>query len=260
MAGTIDDAATRAWPETGSTLAVITGASRGIGAGVAAAARAGGATVAACSRTKTGEANDLCADLSNPEAWPAVAIWLDQLLDAHQPARMVFVHNAATLTPIGFAGEVDPEAYRTNVLLNSAAPQVLGDAAIRAAHRTLTPTVLVQLSSGAGKKPYPGWASYCASKAAVDLWVRCVGIEQEARGGLVRTCSVAPGVVATEMQAEIRASTAEAFPMLERFHGLHAGGELDDPDRVGGRIWRGAVTATPAWRNGDVLGLDEFEA
>ncbi len=231
-------------------LAVITGASRGIGAGIAAAAAADGATVAACNRSSSDAEHQLTADLSEPAVWPQFAEWLDGLVDTLAPSSLTVVHNAATLTPIGFAGEVDPSGYATNVLLNSAAPQVIGDAVIRTAHRANLPTVLVQLSSGAGKKPYPGWTSYCASKAAVDMWVRAVAAEQESRDDLVRALAISPGVVATEMQAEIRASDAMGFPNVERFRDLHDEGHLADPAEVGAEIW--TVSQSTSWANGTV--------
>ncbi len=236
-----------------STLAVITGASRGIGAAIASAAEASGAVVATCNRSSSTAAHQLTADLAEPSTWPAFAAWYDALVEEIAPDRSVFVHNAATLTPIGFAGEVDADGYQANVLLNSAAPQVLGGAVIAAATRTKTPTVVVQLSSGAGKTPYPGWTSYCASKAAVDMWVRSVGIEQARRGDLVRAVAVSPGVVATEMQAEIRASADAAFPQVERFRSMHDEGALADPIEVGSSIWDLAVADD--WQNGAVLDL-----
>lgn len=236
------------------TLAVITGASRGIGAGIAAAAAADGAVVATCNRSASDAEHQLTADLSDPASWAQFADWLDGLVDTIEPDALTVVHNAATLTPIGFAGEVDAAAYTTNVLLNSAAPQVLGDAVIRTARRTGTPTVLVQLSSGAGKNPYPGWTSYCASKAAVDMWVRTVGIEQDE--AVVRALAISPGVVATEMQAEIRDSDASAFPNVERFRDMHAEGALGDPAEVGAELWK--VSQSDSWTSGTVGDLNQM--
>ena len=239
-------------------MAVVTGASRGIGAGIAAAATADGAVVAVCNRSASDFDRQLTVDLAQPESWPEFAAWFDKLVDDIDPARIVAVHNAATLTPIGFAGEVDAAGYAGNVLLNSAAPQVVGDAIIRTAARTATPTVLIQLSSGAGKSPYPGWTSYCASKAAVDMWVRSVGLEQADRGDLVRALSISPGVVATAMQAEIRDSDSNAFPNVERFQGLHDDGHLADPAEVGATIWR--IARAETWANGTVGDLSLAEA
>ena len=232
------------------TLAIITGASRGIGAGIADAAVESGASVAVCNRSPTDHALHLTADLSDPTTWDHFAQWYDTLVADQAPGRVVFVHNAASLTPIGPVGEVDPAGYRRHVLLNSAAPQILGDAAIRTARRRSTPTVVLQLSSGAATTPYPGWSGYCASKAAVEMWVRSVAAETGA-GDLVRLAAVRPGIVATDMQAEIRSSNESAFPAVERFRSLHAEGALADPGEVGARIW--SLGADPTWDNGSIL-------
>lgn len=247
-----------------TTLAVITGTSRGIGAGIAAAAANAGAAVAVCNRTATGHDTELVADLSQPSAWAEVASWYDDLVAAQAPDRVLFIHNSATLTPIGFAGDVDAAAYERLVLLDSAAPQVLGDAVIRTAHRHTTPTVVMQLSSGAASNPFPGWSGYCAAKAAVEMWVRSVAAERGGtddgdsdgeRDGLVRVAAIRPGVVDTGMQAEIRSSDASDFPGVERFHQLHETGALRHPDEVGAMVWEASVAES--WANGAILDVNE---
>jgi benzil reductase ((S)-benzoin forming) len=240
-----------------TTLAVITGASRGIGAGIAAAASRAGAIVAACNRTPTEIQRQLTVDLADPAAWPVFADWYDQLVDLHGPDQVVFVHNSATLTPIGFAGKVDPGAYRSHVLLNSAAPQVLGDAVLRTARLRARPTVIVQLSSGAAESPYPGWTGYCASKAAVEMWVKTVATEIAPGDDLVRVMAIRPGIVATAMQAEIRASESAAFPNVERFREFNDKGALADPALVGARIWSAALATN--WENGAILDVRELD-
>lgn len=239
-----------------TTLAVITGASRGIGAGIAVAAGRSGATVAAVNRTPTEIERQLTVDLADPAAWPVFAHWYEQLVELASPDRVVFVHNSATLTPIGPAGSVDPDAYRSHVLLNSAAPQVLGDAVIRTARRLGRPTVILQLSSGAAEGPYPGWSGYCSAKAAVEMWVKTVATEIAEGDDLVRVAAVRPGIVATEMQAEIRSSTSAAFPNVERFRDLYAGGHLADPGQVGAHIW--SLATADDWANGAVLDVRQL--
>ena len=237
-----------------TTLAVITGTSRGIGAGIADAARASGATLAVCNRTPTGVDHELVVDLSDPASWATFASWYDDLVAATGPDDVVVIHNSATLTPIGAAGDVDPEAYRRLVLLDSAAPQIIGDAVIRTARQRNRPTVLLQLSSGAASTPFPGWSGYCAAKAAVEMWVTTVATE--AAGGPVRVAAIRPGVVATGMQAEIRSSETDAFPNVERFRDLHASGALADPATVGATIW--AASRSTDWDNGAVLDVNEM--
>jgi benzil reductase ((S)-benzoin forming) len=239
----------------GETLTVVTGASSGIGRAVAEAALAAGHEVATCSR-RPGPGRHLPADLADPAQWPVVADWLAALVVERAWDRVVLVHSAATLEPIGFAGEVDPAAYAANVVLNSAAPQVLGDAFVRAMGATSARGILVLISSGAGRQAYPGWTSYCASKAATDHWARAAGMEQDQRGGRIRVLSVAPGVVETDMQARIRASDERDFPNVERFIGMHDQGQLADPDEVGRLLL--ALADRDDLANGAVLDLREL--
>ncbi len=132
---------------------------------------------------------------------------------------------------------MDAAAYRTNVLLNSAAPQVLGDAFLRAAGRTAARCDLAMIGSGAAVNPYAGWSSYGAAKAAAAQWVRTAGLEQEQRGSGNRVVWIAPGVVATDMQAEIRSMDVDRFPKVARFRDLLEDGSLSTPDEAADAIW-----------------------
>jgi benzil reductase ((S)-benzoin forming) len=73
---------------------------------------------------------------------------------------------------------------------------------------------IVHISSGAGRTAYPGWSIYCATKAALDHHARTVVLDANRA---LRICSVAPGVIDTGMQAEIRGSGEEKFPLREKF-------------------------------------------
>jgi NAD(P)-dependent dehydrogenase (short-subunit alcohol dehydrogenase family) len=149
----------------------------------------------------------------------------------------VFVHNAGTVTPLGPAGTVDSAAYTRNVLLNSCAAQVLGQAFLRAVEPLRCQRHLVMVTSGAAQHPYEGESSYCAGKAAIDQWVRAVGLEQQRRIFGCRVVAVAPGAVDTAMQNQIRASTDEAFPQAHTFRELMRHGALAAPTQVAQTIW-----------------------
>jgi NAD(P)-dependent dehydrogenase (short-subunit alcohol dehydrogenase family) len=97
--------------------------------------------------------------------------------------------------------------------------------------------VLLNIGSGAAHNVYVGWSAYCAGKAAADHWVRTAGAEQQRRGGRCRILSVAPGIVATAMQEQIRATDERDFPQVERFRAFHADGDLRDPDDVARELW-----------------------
>lgn len=222
------------------TVIWITGASSGLGAALAATVPYDGAHVVDISRSGGAPGTEhLPADLADPAAWGAVEAHLLARLTSFTGQRAIFVHNAGTLEPIGFAGEVDSVPYRANVLLNSAAGQVLGHAfckAIRESGFTGEAT-LVMVSSGAASTPYPGWSSYSAGKAALDQWVRTVGEEQHHRNGGIRVLSVAPGVVATAMQEHIRGADETDFPNVDRFHEMHDTGQLRTPAEAAESFW-----------------------
>jgi benzil reductase ((S)-benzoin forming) len=218
------------------TLIWISGASGGIGQALARTVPWGPARVIGIGRTPLGGIEHVAADLSDPAAWPVVGESFRRELDGFDGERVVFVHAAATLDPMGFVGEVDADTYARNVLLNSASPQVLGHMFVAAARDVPAKRNLVILTSGAARTVYPGWSSYGAAKAAVDQWVRNVGAEQSSRGG-VQVMAIAPGTVDTAMQSVLRRTSADDFPSRQKFVDLHADGKLSDPDAVARDIW-----------------------
>lgn len=216
------------------TLVWISGASAGIGAALAATVPFPGARVVDLSRRGgTPGTEHFRVDLSEPADWTRVAEHFAAELAGFRGDRVVFVHNAGTVVPIGPAAEGDGPAYARAVLLNSAAPQALGQAFLQASAGLRAERHLVMLSSGAARKPYPGWSAYNAGKAAVEQWVRTVGAE----AGGCRVIAVAPGVVDTAMQADIRAVDEHAFPAVERFRQLRATGGLTSPEEAARGIW-----------------------
>ena len=221
-----------------SDLVVITGASSGLGL---ALARTVPFPAQVFDISRSGPPDDtiahIAADLSDPTVWEKVGADIAGLVSDHDPERAVFIHAAGTLSPIGFAGEVDTGVYAGNVILNSASGQVLGHLFLEAVHGRAGTFDLVMISSGAASSVYAGWTSYGAGKAALDQWVRNAGAEQNERGG-VRVSAIAPGVMATAMQEEIRITDESDFPKVDRFQALHDDGVLVEPDDAAQRIWQ----------------------
>jgi len=217
----------------------ITGASSGIGAALAETMPFGDARVIDISRSGGASGVEhLCADLMDPSSWEAVGEHLRAELSMFAGSRVVFVHCAGTLEPIGFAGEVDFLAYRRNVLLNSAAPQALGHAFLAASAGRECARHLVLISSEAARTPYEGWSSYCAGKAAVEQWVRVVGAEQRRRLHGCQIIAINPGAVATPMLEQIPKVDEQHFPEVENFRELLASGRVRAPRTIAQGIWR----------------------
>jgi len=236
-------------------LVFITGGSRGIGLALAEEAPFDPLRIIDISRHGAESSEHFAADLGNPASWSLVADMFNAEVAAFAGDCVVFIQSAGTLQPMGFAGEVDAASYARNVLLNSAAPQVLGDAFLRAVRSSEIPSHLVMIGSGAAESIYEGWTAYGAGKAALNQWVRIAGAEQARRGGRCRILAVAPGVVATTMQEEIREMPEDRFPDVAKFVELYEAGELRDPVVVARDIWDLVLRGTA---NGAVLDLRDL--
>ncbi len=227
--------------------AVITGASRGLGAGLAVHFAGAGMHLGLCARHRPGSE---LAGRARPVAQARQAVGTDapvyepvdvterSALDrfaASVVARFgridMWVNNAGLLGPIGPLAELDPDAVAEVMEVNAIG--VLHGSAVFAAHVRSRPGpgVLVNVSTGAATRPYFGWAAYCASKAAVDQLTRVVALE-EARYGLT-AYALSPGLVDTDMQVAIRASDEEAFPDGTRFRQAAADHRFNTPAWIG---------------------------
>lgn len=239
------------------SLVWISGASGGIGRALAETVPWSGARVIGISRRPpAGAVEHLEADLADPSTWPAVGAAFHREVQNFDGEQVAFVHAAGTLDPIGFAAELDGAAYQRNVLLNSAAPQVLGQQFLAATRALDARRHLVMLTSGAAQSVYPGWASYGAGKAAIDQWVRDAGAEQDQRGG-VQVLSIAPGTVDTGMQQQLRSTPEQDFPSRQKFLDLHQQGKLSDPAEVARQIW---ALLERGLDNGSVVDLRKLAA
>jgi NAD(P)-dependent dehydrogenase (short-subunit alcohol dehydrogenase family) len=221
-------------PHVTGRVAVVTGASRGLDAGLAVHFAASGMQLGLCARHKPQlvvrtrpTAQDAQVVSSELPVLSAVDVTdrdaLARFADA-VVARFgridLWVNNAGLLGPIGPLADVDvdvgAEAVPRTVDVNVTG--VLHGTAVFGAHVRSRPGpgVLVNISSGAATKPYEGWAVYCATKAAVDQLTRVVALEEAGHG--LAAYSVSPGLVDTDMQASVRAADEKAFPEVDRFH------------------------------------------
>jgi benzil reductase ((S)-benzoin forming) len=217
------------------TRAIVTGHTRGLGAALAEQLLSRNIAVLALSRTRNATLAQLYPqtfeevelDLANPER---VAQWIagDALRRFVDGAHSVLLfNNAGTVQPIGPLETQDAAAIASAIGLNVATPLMLASA-VATASVSAGDRRIVHISSGAGRTAYPGWSIYCATKAALDHHARTVVLDANRA---LRICSVAPGVIDTGMQAEIRGSGEEKFPLREKFEELKRSGQLVSPEQ-----------------------------
>jgi benzil reductase ((S)-benzoin forming) len=225
-------------------VAVITGASRGLGAGLAERFAAVGLDLGLCARHEPpppaqagGAAGHVAVVTAAVDVTDAAAVDRFCAEVVGTLGRIdLWVNNAGLLAPVAPLRDADADELRANVDVNVVGVLYGSAAFARHVRSRSGGGVLVNISSGAATTPYEGWAAYCASKAAVDLATRVIAAE-EAEAGL-RAHAVAPGVVDTEMQATIRATPAEQFPSVERFHELKRADAYNSPAWVADHILR----------------------
>lgn len=204
-----------ALPDLAGRTAVVTGASRGLGAGLAEDFAARGLTLGLCARSRpTLAAGEHVVaesvDVRDASAMRSFARRVEERFGVID----LWINNAGVLDPIQPLRDIDVEAFRSHIDVNLTG--VFVGTQLYAEHvRRHGSGVLINISSGAALHGYAGWGPYCASKAGVDRLTECVALEEAASG--LRAHAVAPGIVDTDMQRLIRDCTPEQFPDVERF-------------------------------------------
>jgi NAD(P)-dependent dehydrogenase (short-subunit alcohol dehydrogenase family) len=230
-----------ATPDVAGKVAVITGASRGLGAGLALHFATAGMHLGLCARHRPNLAvptRPVAVEGHVVKAEPPLRAAVDvtdhaalAAFTADVVARFgridLWVNNAGLLDPIGPLAQADGAELARNIEVNVIG--VLNGSALFARHVRGRPGtgVLINISSGAGTKPYAGWAAYGAAKAAVDQLTRVVALE-EAEHGLA-AYAVAPGVIDTDMQSAVRATPESDFPEVARFKQIALEGSFNSP-------------------------------
>lgn len=227
---------------------IVTGASKGLGAAIVQQLAAEDTTLITVSRRGLDEAQklsaiekmakiiDVVADLSQESHLSQVAETIMSYVQAQEATQIVLINNAGGVEPIAPFYKAEDELIMANIHLNVTAPMILSRHFGKAFKHVNCDRRIITVSSGAGKSPYFGWTSYCASKAAVDMMTRVIGLEEGDDG--ILAVSFGPGIMDTDMQSVIRSSSEEDFKDLERFKKFKENGNLLTPEVVAGAIKR----------------------
>nr|CDJ96149.1 unnamed protein product [Haemonchus contortus] len=184
--------------------ALVTGASQGLGYGIAVALAEAGASVVALARNKAkleelrkkhNNISIVVADVTLPESK------LSSLLAPHQPFHLLV--NNAGVGLLESCLTISEEALNKQFDTNLKAPIILAKIVANEMVRNAIRGAIVNISSQASMRPIDHHTVYCASKAGLDMATRCLAKELGSHG--IRVNCVNPTVVMTEMgKTEIR--------------------------------------------------------
>ena len=112
----------------------------------------------------------------------------------------------------------------------------ISSAFLRASADLAVPRKVLNISSGLGRYAMAGSAVYCAAKAGLDHLSRAVALEQAARPNGAKIVSLAPGVIDTDMQLQLRNADPLVFAEAARFASLKAEGRLDSAEAAAAKV------------------------
>jgi NAD(P)-dependent dehydrogenase (short-subunit alcohol dehydrogenase family) len=228
-------------------LVVLTGASRGLGAAMARRLLSPDCTLLCLSRRSDAALAEAARDAGNAcEQWNVdliepvpVGAGLEVWLGAFPPDRFdaaTLINNAGVLAPIGPLESCTGADLATALRVGLEAPLVLTAAFLRATAAWRGDRRVLFVSSGLGRRPMAGQATYCAAKAGMDHLARAVALDQAGQPNGARVVSLAPGVIDTDMQVELRGASGPGFPDQPAFVRLKESGQLASPDDAAARV------------------------
>lgn len=197
-------------------VALITGASSGVGAGLAGEFAKAGVRLGLCSRRPPAlpDRDGVVSRRVDVTDLAAVEAFCDEVA-AHLGPIDLWINNAGLLGPVKPLRDTDPAEIAPVLDVNVMGVIHGSRTFIRHRRSAGGGGVLVNMSSGAAQQAPPSWLAYGASKAAVDNLTDVIQLEERDSG--LRAYAIAPGMMESGMQEQLRSTPIEQFPGKQRF-------------------------------------------
>lgn len=230
-------------------LYILTGASRGMGLAMArqlvqagnsllCLSRHANADLAALAQETHSPLHQWTHDLADSEgAGERLRLWL-QSQDPGDFNSVTLINNAGVIPPIWPLRQSHPSDLARALRVGLEAPMALCAAFLGATENWALPRKVLNISSGLGRYPMASQAAYCAAKAGMDHFTRCMALDEAQSSNGAQVCSLAPGVIDTDMQVQLRGAAGEAFPDQNKFLQLKARGQLSSPEQAAEQVLR----------------------
>jgi NAD(P)-dependent dehydrogenase (short-subunit alcohol dehydrogenase family) len=228
-------------------LTILTGASRGMGLAMAEQLIAPGSTLLCISRNSHAGLTERASaqgctltqwteDLSHgADVSRRLGLWLAEQA-GHAYSQVCLINNAGVIPRIAPLSQADADDLAMALRVGLEAPMQLCAAFLQATEGWTAPRKVLNISSGLGRRAMASQAGYCAAKAGMDHFTRCLALDEAMKPQGARVCSLAPGVIDTDMQLKLRSADDALFPDRSGFAGLHAQGQLTSADEAARRV------------------------
>jgi len=228
-------------------LTILTGASRGMGLAMAEQLCRPDQQLLCISRASS-DALDKLAQQHGTELWqwqadlaqPAtVSEKLSHWFDALNPeefASATLINNAGLIGHLGPIDDASAEHLLQGIAVNLQAPVLLSSVFLKHTRTWKMPRKILNISSGLGRRPMAASALYCAGKAGLDHFTRCLALDEALHANPAKVVSLAPGVIDTDMQTDLRSAKGAGFPDQNMFVQMKNTGALTKPTVAAAQI------------------------
>jgi len=230
-------------------LYIITGASRGMGLCIAQQLLLPEHQLLCLSRhdspalTQAAQQSGVALSQWHVDLADAIALfkrlkqWLAALNVSHV-ASATLINNAGVLAPLTPLSNSQPEDLSRALRVGLESPMLLTSAFLAVTRHWRCPRKVLNISSGLGRHAMASQSAYCAAKAGMDHFTRCLALDEARMENGAQVCSLAPGVIDTDMQIELRQAKLDEFPDQAAFAHLKASGQLSSAQDAAERVLR----------------------
>lgn len=167
-------------------------------------------------------------DLSDTSMFSSFESQFEAFNNLFLPSKYIFINNAGTIEPIG-----NLEDFESNEIISTINTNLISSILIAKSIVNYRKSLdIINISSGAAEKAISGWSLYCTTKAAIKMFYDVIAIQYS----FIKVEHIDPGVLNTNMQAQIRQKQKIKFPLVDKFIELKEKGLLKETSDVANSI------------------------
>ena len=152
--------------------------------------------------------------------------------------KIVLINNAGMVGDVNRIGQLDNQKIIDCYNLNLITPAVLINNFISLYTNYSCNKLVLNISSGVGRATIDGWNVYCSTKAGIDMFSQVLKEEAQIDGTGIKILSLAPGIIDTDMQVQIREANKNEFSNIENFIEYKKNGDLSNPKTTAKQVLR----------------------